>query len=102
MSLSIGDMSHGFSQAGAEAYLMDLNAKAIEETKELLGDTADIKNALENGWQGQAEQNFMQNFNRAVIEIQEALDNCSKALYNQFDQITNAWIEQDKNMIDTD
>ncbi len=100
MALTIGDMSHGFSQEGAEAYLAELNAKAITETKNILGDTAEIQKALEAGWQGQAQINFMQNFNESVVKIQEALDNCSQALNSEFSQITNAWIEQDSKMID--
>lgn len=102
MALTIGDMSHGFSQDGAETYLAELNAKAITETKNILGDTAEIQKALEAGWQGQAQINFMQNFNTAVIRIQAALDNCSNALHSEFSQITNAWIEQDSKMIDLD
>ncbi|MCI8467082.1 MAG: hypothetical protein HFI08_02670 [Bacilli bacterium] len=98
--ISINDMSHGFSLDGAQQYFIELNAKAIDETKELLGDITAIQSALEAGWQGQAEVNFMENFKESIIQVQSALDNCSQALNSEFNQITSAWMEQDTRMIE--
>lgn len=100
--IGIGDVTIGYSTTGAQAYLTDLNAKAITETKEKLSDITEITNALERGWIGQAELNFVSNLQKAITEIQGTLDQLKTTLDTQFAQIEETWAEQDKNIVPLD
>lgn len=100
--IGINDVTIGYSTTGAQAYLVDLNAKAITETKEMLADIQGIKSALEKGWIGQAELNFVANLQKAVTNVQSTLDQLKTTLDTQFAQIEETWAEQDKNIVPLD
>lgn len=98
--IGIGDLTHGYSVTGAQTYISDLNAKAITETKEILADISGITNALEKGWVGQAQLNYVSNLQKAVGNIQSSLDTLKTTLDTQFAQIEETWAEQDKNIVE--
>lgn len=100
--VNISDLTHGYSTTGAQNYITDLNAKAITETKEKLADIEGIRNALERGWIGQAQMNYISNLQKAVAEIQTTLDQLKQTLDTQFAQIEETWAEQDKNIVPLD
>ena len=97
--LKIQDVNIGYSQSGATDYANDIHQEAIVETKRLLGDVESIRTALEEGWQGQAELNFMTNLQGAVKEVQNALDELDEKLTTEFNEIESAWVEQDAEMV---
>lgn len=101
-SIGINDVTIGYSTTGAQQYIADLNSKAINETKNILSDISEITNALEKGWIGQAELNFVANLQKSVTEVQKTLDQLSLTLETQFAQIEESWQEQDKNIVPLD
>lgn len=97
--LSINDVTIGYSTTGAQAYISDLNAKAIVETKEKLADISGVTAALEKGWIGQAQLNYVSNLQKAITEIQKTLDQLKTTLDTQFGQIEETWKDQDANIV---
>ena len=102
MGLSINDVTEGYSRTGAQEYLSALNSKAITETSAKLRDIEGIRTALEKGWQGQAELNFMTNLQTAVEETAKGIEELKSILDGQFAAIEEAWANQDKDMVNLD
>ncbi|MEG1495124.1 MAG: hypothetical protein RSB99_02200 [Bacilli bacterium] len=100
--LGINDVTIGYSALGAEQYIIELNARAISETKYILSDIDNIKAALERGWVGQAQINFVSNLQKSIVSVQGTLDELKNTLDAQFSQIEETWAEQDKNIIPLD
>ena len=99
MPLGIGEVNKGYSRVGAEDYKQALNAKAITETCTLLTDIEGIRSALEKGWQGQAELNFMSNLQKAVKDTCEGIQSLKDALDGEFDALEETWANQDNEMV---
>lgn len=97
--LTIKEMTHGYSSSGALEYLTELNAKAITETKEKLADIDAIRTALEKGWAGQAELNFVGNLQKSVTKVQNSLDKMKITLEKQFGAIEENMNDIDKNIV---
>lgn len=101
-NIGIGDITIGYSVTGAQTYLTDLNAKAITETKEKLGDIESVRVALERGWIGQAQLNYVANLQKSIITVQNTLDTLKETLDTQFANLEETWREQDKNIVPLD
>jgi len=99
MGFTIQNATHGYSQSGAAEYVSNIHQNAIVETKRLLGNVDSIRTALANGWQGQAQLNFMSNFQGAVKEVQNTLDELDGALTKEFESIEDTWVEEDTNLV---
>jgi uncharacterized protein YukE len=102
MGISIGTVTQGYSQMGAEAFKQKIHQEAIIETKSKLGNIGGITSALEAGWQGQAELNFVTNLQNGIKKVQTALDQLDVALDAEFAQIGQAWKDQDAEMVKLD
>lgn len=102
MGLGIGEVTQGYSRSGAEAYLSDLNKKAIDETAKLVRDISSIRTAIEAGWQGQAELNFMTNLENAADITAQGLEEMKATLEGQFALIEEAWANQDNQMVEVE
>lgn len=99
MAIGIGEVTQGYSATGAEDFKRALQKQAIEETANKLGEINGIKTALEAGWQGDAQLNFVKNLEKAITETQQALREMNATLDGQFATLQEAWAEQDKNMV---
>ena len=102
MSLSINTVTHGYSQTGAAEFVNQIHQEAIVETKNKLGQIEKIRSTIEEGWQGQAELNFMTNFQNGVKAVQNALDELDARLTEEFNTIGETWVEQDRDMVQVD
>ena len=94
-NISMNDVTIGFDAAGAEDYLNNLNNLLINQTKEKLDDLNGIEGALQSGWQGTSQENFIANLRSAEQKVQTTLDELESALRNQFSQISSVWQELD-------
>lgn len=101
-NIGMNDVTIGFDAAGAEDYLNNLNNLLINQTKEKLDDLNGIEGALQSGWQGTAQENFMANLKTASQKVQRTLDELEEALRSQFAEISSAWQEQDVDMVPLD
>lgn len=101
-NISMNDVTIGFDAAGAEDYLNNLNNLLINQTKEKLDDLNGIEGALQSGWQGTSQENFIANLRSAEQKVQTTLDELESALRNQFSQISSVWQEQDVDMVPLD
>lgn len=97
--ISIGDITTGYSFSGAVEYVERLNAEAIVKTKEAVANIDGIRAALEKGWSGQAELNFIANLEKSTMAVQGVLDSLKRTLDSQFAQLEQNMVEQDNNMI---
>lgn len=92
---------YGMSAEGVANYVSDIKSFVItdacghlEENKEAL------HGALRTGWTGQAEINFEKNFDKSIADTIESLKATEAALEAELYAVANAWIEQDKNMVE--
>jgi uncharacterized protein YukE len=99
MGISIDTVDHGISRTGAEAFKQKIHQEAIVNTKAALGNTGIITSALEAGWQGQAELNFVTNLHTNIKKVQDALDQLDQALSAEFDNIMTAMVNADNEMV---
>lgn len=99
MAISIDTVTHGVSRAGAEKFKQKIHQEAILDTKSQLDKTDGITQALEAGWQGQAELNFVTNLQTNIRKTKAALDELDAALSNEFDNILNAVLTADEEMV---
>lgn len=95
-------MTVGYSITGAQEYIENLNAKAIEETKNIiLGEQFDkVRSAIEEGWVGQSEINFMNKFKKSSHDLCDSLDEMKKALNTMMSAIEEEMSERDKKIVD--
>ena len=98
----MSEVTIGFDAAGAEDYLSNLNNLLINQTKEKLDDLSGIEGALQSGWQGTSQENFLANLRSAERKVQMTLDELESALKSQFAQISSVWQEQDVDMVPLD
>lgn len=101
-NVSMNDVTIGFDAEGAMDYLNNLNNLLINQTKEKLDDLSGIEGALQSGWQGTSQENFMNNLRTAEKKVQYTLDELENALRIQFASISNTWQEQDINLVPID
>lgn len=101
-NVNMNDITIGFDASGAEDYLVNLNNLLIQQTKEKLADLSGIEGALQSGWQGVAQENFMANLKASSQKVQATLDELESALKSQFAQISSTWQEQDVEMVPLD
>lgn len=101
-NIGINDVTIGFDVDAAEEYLNNLNEVLINQTKEKLSDIAGIKGALEAGWQGTSEENFVKNLEGSIAKVSMTMDELEQALKGQFAAISESWQEQDAQMVPLD
>lgn len=101
-NIGMSEVTIGFDAAGAEDYLSNLNNLLINQTKEKLDDLSGIEGALQSGWQGTSQENFLANLRSAERKVQTTLDELESALKSQFAQISSVWQEQDVDMVPLD
>lgn len=99
MGLSIGETTQGISKSGLEAYRQELHTEAITKTIAKLHDIDDIVKALQNGWQGTAEENFEANFKDKIKEQEEVIQGLKETLDKELDQLEATWAKQDGEMV---
>lgn len=100
--MNMNDITIGFDAMGAEDYLINLNNLLIQQTKEKLNDISGIEAAIQSGWQGVSQENFITNLKSAELKVQATLDELENTLRTQFASISSAWQEQDVDMIPLD
>ena len=101
-NIGINDVTVGFDVNGAEEYLNNLNELLINQTKEKLNDLSGIEGALQSGWQGVSQENFMTNLKGSVEKVEATMDELDQALRTQFASISEAWQQQDMDMVPLD
>jgi len=101
-NIGINDVTIGFDVTGAEDYLNNLNELLVNQTKEKLNDLNGIEGALQSGWQGKSQENFMSNLRSSVEKVEATMDELERALKTQFASISEAWQQQDMDMVPLD
>lgn len=101
-NIGINDVTIGFDVTGAEEYLNNLNEILINQTKEKLNDLSGIEGALQSGWQGTSQENFVSNLRTATQKVQATMDELEQALRTQFASISESWQQQDMEMVPLD
>ena len=101
-NIGINDVTIGFDVNAAEDYLNNLNEVLVNQTKEKLEDLSGIEGALQSGWQGTSEENFMANLKNSTQKVEATMDELEQALRSQFAAISDAWQEQDMEMVPLD
>ena len=102
MAVSFDQTTQGYSSSGATAYVNDFNAKAIDETKTILGNIDAVIEAFRAGWMGKSEENFEVNLQNAVKKVQNSLDECKEAFQAQMADIEDAYENFDENLVTLD
>ncbi|MBQ8131299.1 MAG: hypothetical protein IJ193_02280 [Bacilli bacterium] len=100
--IGIDELDFGYSRMGTQKYMDDLNTQAITETCRLLRDINGIKTAIQAGWQGQSEENFVKNFEKAIGETEESIKGLREILDGEFASIEDAVANQDNEMVPLD
>jgi uncharacterized protein YukE len=90
----------GVNVKEARAYVKDICGTAIKAAISAAKETKTVFNALEDGWTGQAIENFEYNYAKAVLRLEKTLAKAFAALVKQIAAITDAMVEQDKKMVD--
>lgn len=73
---------------------------AMDEVISALNNYNSVFIALEDGWKGQALENFKKNFEIAVNRTEKTLDRAYIALAQELIDIANALLEEDKGMVE--
>ena len=100
--MDFNNLSFGYSGKGTQNYLEELNAQAIEETCKKLADMQKIKAAFDAGWQGQARDNFVKNFEKAVEKAQGKIRELKKKLDKEFETIRSDVMKADREIVQLD
>ena len=100
-NLSVSDLSQGISVEGAKQYYRDLKTQVIDDTIKKLKETDDIKKALRDGWQGMACENFIESLDNVVFVTAKQIDKMEEVLKSEISLITQAWINQDQEMVES-
>ena len=99
MSVTIGEMTFGHDQQGANQFKEDIKAIAITDASNKLADYQNILDVLDANWIGNAHDQFVEQFKGSVEEAQNNLKTLSKILDDQFDAIKRQVDEIDNNLM---
>ena len=95
------EMTVGYSITGAEEYVQNLNAQMITGTKSIVRDKLlDVKTALEAGWVGNSEINFMNRLSQSADELCQSLDAMEEAIHDMMSAIEEEMSNRDKNIVE--
>ncbi len=101
MGLSIAETTQGYSKQGAQAFINDLNTKAITETENILrNQKGAVKTAIRSGWAGKSEEAFEANFDKYVEETCKALEELKKGMEAKLQEINANFDELDNSLVD--
>ena len=98
-NLGIDSLTIGVSRAGMEEYRESLKMHLLEETKTKLEDVAEIQTAIDNGWQGQARDQFLVDFDQQIGKIIEDLQKEYDDLDHRLIELSENYLNQDMNML---
>lgn len=101
-TLGINDLTIGTSAAGAMEYFQELKTVVIDQACEMLDDTANLFRVFRESWQGQAENNFENNFKNATTAVKESLEYIKDNIESLISDLVEQWAQQDKLMINED
>lgn len=90
---------YGVDVNAVEEYIKQIKAIAIEEAIAQLNNTDTLKAALDDGWRGQAKENFLTNFETARNDVVKSLYDGYNALVSEINQIGQGWLDQDNDMV---
>lgn len=96
---TINEMQYGFDAAGIESYVEEVKAKSLEAAKEAAKETAPIKDALDQVWDGESKDKYFENLNADVNKFCEALDDLYAGFTTEVSNAAMVMKEHDKNMI---
>lgn len=98
--LNIGDLTYGISLKGADQYIEDIKAIVLDQVSSVIEtEQKNVKTALDKGWAGTSREKFDQLFDAKCDELKEALKEEYLDLQSRLNELSNDFIEQDKNMI---
>lgn len=97
--MDIADVTFGYSAKGAQEYYEYLNAQAIGETKNKLGDIQDVETVIAASWVGPAQEQYIKALKNDILTIQNALDELDKTLQSQLEEIVEDIYTQDQAMV---
>lgn len=98
--LNIGDLDYGISLKGADQYIEDIKAIVLDQVSSVIeAEQKNVKAALDRGWSGTSREKFDQLFDAKCSELKEALKDEYLDLQSRLNELSNNFIEQDKNMI---
>lgn len=97
--LDIQDLTIGYSSRGAQNYVEALNTKAITETEALITTgITDIKEAVRQGWQGDACDSFILKLEESGEQLKQALDRMREVFEATLAAQEETYKKQDDNM----
>ena len=90
----------GVSNAGITKFLAETVTPALQETRKAIENHFKVFNALNDGWEGQAKENFMENFKKGELEAQKVIAAAYQSLLKEIAAIADGMVQQDLQMVE--
>lgn len=98
--LNFDEVNYGISSSGVKKYISDIRAIVLQQTSNIIETgQQDVKNAIEKGWNGESKDKFLILFNKKCLDLKAALNKEYYDLENRLNELSNDFINQDRNMM---
>ena len=99
-NMQLEDMTIGISQKGMEKYREQLQHNLLISVVNEINNTQELETAINKNWQGQARDNFIEEFNKARKSIGEELKKEYSDLSARLIELEANYFSQDFRMMD--
>ena len=92
--------SHGLSLAGVQNFINDLNVQVFDAVRSAIDDNQDVIDAVNQGWVGNAADNFIRNILTGAQQARNDVDMCRETLMTQIESIQSEILDMDETMVE--
>ena len=92
-------ITEGVSKQGMEDYLEKLKAELLVGVANVMDETEDMVNVINQGWQGVSRDKFFEQFDKAISATKADLYYEYCDLVNKLSELAQNYYSQDANMI---
>ena len=98
--MDFSQADHGVDIMGMQNYIEDLNTIVLVDVATALRNTGDIRNAVNNGWHGNAPQVFIANIEKAKDRQIETFAELKKTFETELKGVQSEILDMDANLVE--
>ncbi len=91
--------SHGLSIVGMRAYMGE-NRRVFDKVCAAIDNTKGVTRAINQGWNGQAADNFIKNILTGANNMKETVNEVEKMLQTELEGIQSQIVDMDENLVE--
>lgn len=92
--------SHGLSVTGMQNFINDINVNVFDAVKAAIDDTTAVTDAVKQGWEGNAADNFNANIITGSKKMRETVQKVEEMLLTELEGIQSQILDMDETLVE--